>query len=121
VNCRWNKDAAGISGKLQHGLLCSCCCWLVVFYLCAGCLQQSKIGGGNAAAAAGAGSVNVYGARRTSSSLLMDVATQVRLCVVQQASGVSSLTFDAQAHTRSWQPFFELSRASSQKVQYALY
>jgi hypothetical protein len=50
-------------------------CWR-----CAGCLQQSKIGGGNAAAAAdGAGSVNVYGARRTSSSLLLDPATQVSM------------------------------------------
>jgi hypothetical protein len=50
-----------------------------------GCLQQSKIGAGNAAAAAGAGSVNVYGARRTSSSLLMEPATQVSR--VQEAFG----------------------------------
>lgn len=56
-------------------------------------MQQSKIGAGNAAAAAGAGSVNVYGARRTSSSLLMEPATQVSSCRrigAQESFGVFS-------------------------------
>eukprot|EP00878_Enallax_costatus_P005814 GHUV01006101.1.p2 GENE.GHUV01006101.1~~GHUV01006101.1.p2 ORF type:complete len:311 (+),score=106.74 GHUV01006101.1:1476-2408(+) len=42
----------------------------------AGCLQHSMIGGGNAAAAAG--NVNVYGSRRTSSSLLLDPPAQAK-------------------------------------------
>eukprot|EP00879_Flechtneria_rotunda_P017190 GHRR01018004.1.p1 GENE.GHRR01018004.1~~GHRR01018004.1.p1 ORF type:complete len:472 (+),score=146.34 GHRR01018004.1:264-1679(+) len=69
-----------------------------------GCLQQSRIGAGNAASS----SVNVYGSRRTSSSLLLDPPTQAA------APGLVSLmqTCQSRAHQllahldngRSWGP-----------------
>jgi hypothetical protein len=71
----WRREVYTRAAPSLHALLCLHCCLT-------GCLQQSKIGAGNAAAAAD-GSVNVYGARRTSSSLLMDPPTQVGTALTQ--------------------------------------